>query len=1202
MTVLSNLYAERVFSEHPISLWALDDEADYISLISESDRRLSESSWVKTNANVAVLSNTNQELPSYIPFKDSAINQITTTSTASTSTFSKSLSFDSSDINYSIGTFSVATYIYLLSSTAELTISYSATDPVTSNSISDSQVFNILDASKWAFVSATFELPGNAINLVLNISIKYNSPVSGYKYFINGLSIGQAAEVFQQSSLGHSVSNLTNLSITGQTGISAATYGTNATPGYYLSEGGLLCATNSSMPLVHGSSSSTRLIRNSFGPSLIVPGDGFLNEHGKHRDLTLEAWIRIKAYVVSDAKRIIGPIASDDGVYVNDAFITLRIGSKSGSYPISEWDRPMLLAIRLSARVATLVINGEEVITLKLSESDLAYPEKYSSTGKEQDWIGFYCHEDVPYLEVDVVGIYPYLVPAVVEKRRWVFGQGVGLPPETDGTSIASTIAIDYPSSKYAKNYLYPDIGKFSQGINENLSITERDISLPDYTLPETVFSNKASSDWIAENKGAQDSVDLPFISMKPNQYWQNTEGYINFNQVNIIKQKIKAFYGFFKYLDSETRQTLFYIKNSQTGDHFEIFIEDGDVHYSFYKFSEGSTLILNSKPILDADEYATVGIDIDKFVSTYGGNLPSFFGNRQNLSVYVAGSSELKDTFTGRIYRVGFLTYRNFLKISNVFSAPDGTTVGYLEFEALNAKDAKGFYVQGQTSSVTDYTASDVTVADGGSSYFGNSSSSFAEIYDGGTVYSVMADVILSHVASYTLVPKVFIGNFFLDIAVNGYWQDYIPMSYLAKKVTDGNNVTRNSLDFVQFNVSYPEIKSFVNKTYNTENAIVRTYVSFQDLKSTTTISPLVTEIPAPESGVIYPGAEWKTVKYEIVDNCIIYPPSDIDIKTTGLVLHVELLSRGISETPVKIKSIQVASQALNAKSSNPVGTKYGVDIYPLTNTALYDDYKTRNPYSIYKGSTPHLYLTSKSGISLRDITGDSTDRKISIPINKTGDIQAAISGFQLSVNFVQERFPIHPVMIFEIESKATAGKHVKFFIVSDNQAGSRGRVYGIDAKTGELFGGIQYFINGRLVRQPVLDINTWTTIGFSFLEILDFSRRQGAVRLAGPGLYNNVSIYTTSMAEAARRVAYRKWSGVLDGHVWDDWDTYTWQNVLFISEEGYVPVSGSKIYGKYTGTNRFIVDDDKYLIAGQYEYRAYTGISWQVNTAIPV
>ena len=41
MTIASNSYAEKVFSEHPIALWSLDDASDYVSLINETQREIS---------------------------------------------------------------------------------------------------------------------------------------------------------------------------------------------------------------------------------------------------------------------------------------------------------------------------------------------------------------------------------------------------------------------------------------------------------------------------------------------------------------------------------------------------------------------------------------------------------------------------------------------------------------------------------------------------------------------------------------------------------------------------------------------------------------------------------------------------------------------------------------------------------------------------------------------------------------------------------------------------------------------------------------------------------------------------------------------------------------------------------------------------------------------------------------------------------
>jgi signal transduction protein with GAF and PtsI domain len=37
----SNLYAEKIFAEHPSALWALDDTANFISYISSSTQDLS---------------------------------------------------------------------------------------------------------------------------------------------------------------------------------------------------------------------------------------------------------------------------------------------------------------------------------------------------------------------------------------------------------------------------------------------------------------------------------------------------------------------------------------------------------------------------------------------------------------------------------------------------------------------------------------------------------------------------------------------------------------------------------------------------------------------------------------------------------------------------------------------------------------------------------------------------------------------------------------------------------------------------------------------------------------------------------------------------------------------------------------------------------------------------------------------------------
>jgi hypothetical protein len=55
MTTVSNLYAAKLYSEHPIAIWPLDDDVSYISLIDDQQRTFEPGAsayvgWSMTNA------------------------------------------------------------------------------------------------------------------------------------------------------------------------------------------------------------------------------------------------------------------------------------------------------------------------------------------------------------------------------------------------------------------------------------------------------------------------------------------------------------------------------------------------------------------------------------------------------------------------------------------------------------------------------------------------------------------------------------------------------------------------------------------------------------------------------------------------------------------------------------------------------------------------------------------------------------------------------------------------------------------------------------------------------------------------------------------------------------------------------------------------------------------------------------------------
>ena len=1261
MTTTSNSYAEKVFSEHPIALWSLDEQVDYVSLITEDDRNMS-NSWVFKNELGTTLNavdildiytTTTTWLPNFPnPVFESMANQITlpnkTTGTGYQVKSTSPVIAQQSDFDVTVKTFSIGTYVNTFNRRISVDIGYEYTDG-SSQVIRDTHKAFLLNTDDWQFISETFELPNVFSNLKIIFDINYDSPTADYYVLVHGISIGQWSEPFHVESLGVNTLQLPSTIYTSGSGAGAKTYGLQDISGYYMTHNNRLCARNSGLPMVYGAESSTVLTPNAEGePSLILPGYGFMNGDGQYLDLTLEMWLKIQTSATAP-RRIVGPVASDDGLYVNDAFLILKIGKYNASYYVGEWDRPMLVAIRLTANVANLIINGEEVITLEVDPSQIDFPPKINGSLKNQNWIGFYAYDDVPHIELDCVGIYPYKVPSIVLKRRWVYGQGVEISEDVSGSSLATTVSMDYTFANYAKNYSYPDIGRWKQGIAENLVVDNTALSLPQYTLPTMSFSNKTTDQWYADNSGLS-ALFGTYVSLRPTAGWASTQGYMLFNNLNLLQQDLKAFYGLFESDATNTaKQVLFLLENEITGESLEITIEGQTTAYTFKYLASVNGTVSEQSEVIHSDNFHTpgdflfAGMEINKFATNFGGRVATFLGSKQQLKLYVGGNKNLTNTFSGNIYRIGFCTSRNLEKISNVF-ASTGLPAGFNAFDAQYVADAGNSYFGNNSSYISPATGQQYWTQfwDGGEEYFGNSSVVFDEEVDGGSVYSLLVSSILDHVASYTLVPKIYMGNFMLDIAVNSYWQDYVPLSYFSKYVksgvtnSDGSENVYQDLDFIQINIDYPQVNKFLANSFDTTESLIRTYVSFQDLSDDASVS--VANFPktilAPKNGVVAPGEDWQTrnsdgsvdyIKYEVVNDTIIYPPLNSDFKQVSIVFHIEIISDGIIENPIKIKSLQVASQALDSSVPNPVGTKFGTKVYPYVKSSEFYDYKGRNPYSIYKGSTPYFYLTSNSGMKLRGFTPGGLERGINIPVNNNVSSFYKVAAWQLALRYDNETFPQEITEIFEIFAKSATSelagddyiRHIKFYLVPDDSALQRGKIYAIDADTGVEADGIVFYINGRQVLNPVINSSTWTMLGFSFASPVDFSGYEGAFRITGPIMFNNITYFQSSQADENARSVYRKWSSVkIVDNIEEDWEywkvldsdpdtagtqLYTWRNVLFVSSAAFVGIDGKTIYKRYTGTERITVDSDNLFRLSGYRYLFYKDTSWQTISITP-
>ena len=1146
----SNLYAEKIFSEHPIALWALDDKNDYISLISENQRSFHNSSFWTVSSNATAL----QESVSSEPFVESSTTKVTATGPETEVVLTSADIKRFVDLDSYQKTFSVGLYLYdITGSINSISIGYQyGAGPTQALKSFETSVPN-----KWVFVSETFPFDSlvastENIKIVVKVSYSILPATTNYEFLLNGLTLGQWSENFNSKSLGTSLINIpSNIAVTATKGLEARAYGLQDLSGYYLSDETRMLAKNSGVPLVFGASNTTTLLPLENFPSLIIPGCGFLNKSGQYKTQTVEMWMRINSDTFV-SKRIFGPIASADGLYVDGPFLTLKIGNSSSSHFVGEWFRPMLIHIRVIDGSASLLVNGDEVLTMSFSTPDLNLPDLQDANGKSQDWLGFYSYEDIFPIELDCVAIYAYAVPAVVAKRRFAYGQAVEFPEKINSAYNGTSVFVDYSFANYANNYTYPEIGNWSQGVSNNLVVTDYSLSTPDYPEFTPIFNNKTVEQFYADNDLVSTPEDPTGIRLRPNSSWDSSNGYLFYSKINFLKDGLKALYGTFELTDqAATDQVLFEIVDSLNGDYLSVVANNGAVIYKVKLGSSPVETLLSESSRYVLEQPFTVGFNINSLVSNFG-SLALFFGNLDRLELYVGGKKAFTNTFLGDIFYFSFCNANAAYQIKELFGTnglvdPDYTSLN------MSTKREQGYR------------------------------------------------------PSYELLST-------LSYKTSSSWQDYIPLSYFAKNVTDVNGDQYYDLDFIQFNVSYPKNQKFIDIEdklyYDTSDSLLKTYVTFQTLQSgaNTPIESFINTQPLSAFNVINPGDEWINTKYEVLDNTIIYMPKNIDFNSIAIVTHISFDVDNSSNRKVIVKNLQYSSQSFNEVTPTEIGTRFGKKVYPYRSSGLYYNYKNPSPFLIYKGNTPYLYLTKKSG--LRVIEDGSTGKAgLSIPINENLSADYKIIATQISMFYDKAFFAEGPMPIFEIESKDL---YLKFYLKSSQPDGLQAQIFAVNAKTGQEINNIVYYINGNVSLRPTINLNEWLMLGISFPVPLSFRSYLGSIRITGTVLVNNISYYESTNLQEIQSSVNRPWSQVLTqnestNYIWNFWnENFIWGDVLVLSTSSEFGVDASNIYQTYTGTNKIIIDDTRIdldltnsLVLEDYQYTIYQDLVLKSITA---
>jgi hypothetical protein len=1203
----SNLYASRVYAEHPVALWAMDEPNYFVSLISQEEKEITESSWDFDN----VISSASVFTLSGYPFEDLDVNKVyLATASAATVEFTVSLSASLSYLEFdpNKGSVCISNYIYIPEQTSIL---YTDVGFVVDGEESYTR-YSFLRANIWEKISHTEQVVGESFSPF--IRVVYDPDVDATEenssIYFNGVSVAQWSEPYSSISTGIPSASLITLPsniaslIDYPESIKCTIldpYGLNdiSDNGYVTCLNNSLSAKLSSIPMVYGSSGNIKINKDAIFltelvdgssldpliidggsssaayleyidgggalqflyltedqyynfPSLIFPGKGFLNQYGYNKTLTTEFWLRINPETTT-RKRIFGPLASEDGIYVDRDFITVNVGKYTKSYFIGKWYRPMLVNFCQSPNEIFLMINGEKVISIPIESLQIS-----TFPAEDEDYLGFFTNESIYLFEIDSFSIFPYVVAEQVAKKRYVFAQGVQEQENIVASKNGDLSYVDFPFSGYSSTIKYPDRSKWNDGFYNNIVASDKGISLPEYQLPEVIFNNNSASTvfqkssitsgFYEENYAIQNE-EHPYISMDPNNLYaaNNSYGTIYFSKLNQAGSQTRSIHSILKSSNNvSTRQSLIYISNNFDGNIFEVAINSGSLQYIY------NETILNSQAI-GASSYFAVGIDFDKIEQTYYSTVGSFFSRPESLSLNFAGNQE--EIFLGKIFS---LTMNN-----DFFTDKDGSQIFNLSGIAIKEFDT--------------------------------------DLYD--------------YIGSYTLLPKTTNTSIILDVGVSGYWENSIPLSYFGKYITKADGTLKYDLDLLQFNIDAPSsIFSKYNETSSNyqDSLSTKVYVTLQNIVELGNV--VYTQFTNVENigmnrildlGEI---TSSENTKYKIDNGTIIYPPKDVSGFTNYYItIHIEISSKGVNTENVNIKNMGLVSLSFDEGQFYSINTPATGKFYPIVKNEDQYVYKRNIPVVIDTDSSPYLYLAGDSGIEVLPDVDENLVKGIAIPINQTLKSNQEVVGLQMFLMYDESNLFTERRKIGKIFSSDDSYD----IILTPEDDGKRAFLNIFNSSTGAQFTNTRFFLNGNAVNNIVIEPLVWNYIGVSFEKEpgaehypIYLNSAIGEIEVYSGVKIDNVASFMELDPINQNLVIFDEW-GVVDDAIfpsttpvtWNDWATSgTWLEILNQQslEVSLLSLDAKELFNTYSGLSSGIVSDSSVLSVSNDSVIIINDVAW--------
>jgi hypothetical protein len=175
----SNIYAEKAYSEHPIAMWAFDDQLDYVSYLSDSGRDLTDGWTIPEDTDLSDDVEITEDPSNLGQYLGGGLYKITAQKRPLEDFVGKTritspVVTNFADMDIDLATMSIGSYFYSDTEYVKsVTLGFTYIEEITQQVVRVSKTFETTIYNNWLYLAETFDIPNETSDVNLFFDIEY---------------------------------------------------------------------------------------------------------------------------------------------------------------------------------------------------------------------------------------------------------------------------------------------------------------------------------------------------------------------------------------------------------------------------------------------------------------------------------------------------------------------------------------------------------------------------------------------------------------------------------------------------------------------------------------------------------------------------------------------------------------------------------------------------------------------------------------------------------------------------------------------------------------------------------------------------------------------------------------------------------------------------------------------------------------------